>query len=97
MDTKCATEDGFSASRQRFDQMLGFLDSEPAGTLSHGELEDQLASHGRELLRLLYQDHLDLRQIREARVEVIDVEGQKRGRVERGCVPRMRRLCLLLK
>lgn len=75
----------FSASRERFEQVLSFLDGEQAGALGHGELEEQLADRGRELLRQLYQDHLDLRSGREARFkQVVDVHGVPRGSVEAG-------------
>jgi hypothetical protein len=32
---------------------------------THDQLEEHLTTHGRELLRLLLQDHLDLRAVRE--------------------------------
>ena len=41
--------------------------SGPAGRLTHAGLEEQLDARGRELLRLLHQDHLDLRAAREER------------------------------
>ena len=53
--------DGFARSRACFGEVVGFLDGEGARRLSHGELEDRLNTEGRELLRVLYQDHLDLR------------------------------------
>jgi hypothetical protein len=46
-------EDGFARSRARFEEMLGFLDGGGAAQLDHGQLEDQLAADGQELLRLL--------------------------------------------
>jgi hypothetical protein len=36
-----------------------------AAALAHTELEEQLDERGRQLLRLLHQDHLDLRAARE--------------------------------
>jgi hypothetical protein len=78
-------DDGFARSRARFEQMLGFLDGRGAVELDHGELEDRLQTDGRELLRLLYQDHLDLRGSRERRLdEVVDADGVSRGSVEAG-------------
>jgi hypothetical protein len=41
------------------------LGAEPAAGLGHAELEELLELRGRELLRQLLQDHLDLRQVRE--------------------------------
>jgi hypothetical protein len=75
---------GFAQSRVRFESMMGFLDGTEAGGLSHAELEERLDIEGRALLRQLLQDHLDLRGIREPRVEVVDVGGLARTRVETG-------------
>src|SRR5688572_1300100 len=85
MDSGRAENVAFSASRERFAQVLSFLDGEQAGALSHGELEEQLADRGRELLRQLYQDHLDLRSERETRLgQVVDADGVPRRSVEAG-------------
>jgi len=78
-------EGAFVRSRSQFDHIVAFLDGDGAGALSHGELEDSLGAQGRELLRLLYQDHLDLRAEREPRLEaVVDAEGTGRPSVETG-------------
>lgn len=66
---------GFTASRERFDTVLGFLDGTDAAVLSHSQLEDRLDVEGRQLLRQLFQDHLELRAVRESRVEVTDADG----------------------
>ncbi len=85
MDDTPAEQPAFEASRGRFEQLLSFLDGQPAGALGHGELEEQLADRGRELLRQLYQDHLDLRSDREARLQqVVGAEGVARRSVETG-------------
>ena len=76
--------DRFVVSRGCFEEMLVWLDGGVAGGLSHAELETQLDVKGRELLRRLYQEHLDLRTVREARVEVIDAHGTVYGTVEGG-------------
>ncbi len=78
-------DDGFTTSRAKFEQVVGFLDGEAASGLSHADLEDRLNIEGRELLRLLYQDHLDLRAERERRQgPVIDAGGVSRPSVEAG-------------
>jgi hypothetical protein len=78
-------QDGFARSRAGFEEVVGFLDGDGAAALSHAELEDRLATEGRELLRLLYQDHLDLRAEREQRLEeVADAEGVDRPSLEAG-------------
>ena len=77
--------DAFERSRTEFLGLVEFLEDEAAGGLAHGELEDQLQDRGRELLRGLFQDHLDLRAVRERRVgTVCDVAGRSRGTVEHG-------------
>ena len=51
---------------------MDWLNGAGADRLEHAELEDQLQTQGRALLRRLLQDHLDLRAGREHRVEVSD-------------------------
>lgn len=74
----------FGGSRACFEDVVGWLEGTEAGSLSHGELEHVLDRRGRELLRRLLQDHLDLRAQREERVEVVDVDGVTHGSVEAG-------------
>jgi len=53
--------------------------------LTHAEIEEQLGARGRELLRRLHQDHLDLRAAREQRQEkVTGADGVVRTRAEAG-------------
>lgn len=75
---------GFSASQERFEAVLAFLDGAEAAAVSHAELEDRLQVQSRELFRRLYQDHLDLRATREQRVAVLGADGAARRRVETG-------------
>jgi hypothetical protein len=75
--------DGFGVSRQCFEEMAGWLDGPEAAELTHGELEDQLDRRGRELLRRMFQEHLELRAVREQRAQgVVDVDGVTHGAVE---------------
>ena len=74
----------FGGSRACFEDVIGWLEDTEAGSLTHGELEDVLDRRGRDLLRRLLQDHLDLRAEREQRVEVIGVDGVTHGSVEAG-------------
>jgi hypothetical protein len=85
MDTDDVEGDGFAASRERFEQVEGFLDSGQAAGLTHAQLEDQLDARGRQLVRQLFQDHVDLRAHREPRLEAVaDAAGTPRGAVEAG-------------
>ena len=53
--------------------------------LTHGELEEHLTVKGREVLRTLLQDHLDLRAQREPHLEsVVGADGVARNSVEEG-------------
>jgi len=75
----------FALSRECFAELEEWLASEDAAGLQHGELEEQLDVRGRELLRRLFQDRLDLTAAREVRRH--DVTGKDRvarPRAEKG-------------
>lgn len=75
--------DAFNTSRVCFEQVCSFMGGEEASGLTHSELETRLTIDVRDLVRQLYQDHLDLRAVREKRLsEVTDAEGVGRGYVE---------------
>ena len=83
-DTSAALE-AFSAARACFATIEGWLAGPASDGLEHSELEQQqLDTRGRELLRLLFQDHVDLRALREGRLKVADAGGSPRTRVETG-------------
>ena len=85
MQTGDSAKAGFDASRERFEGVLEFLSGEAAASLTHGDLEDRLSVEGRELIRQLLQDHLDLRAHKEKRLdEVADTKGTPRRAVEAG-------------
>lgn len=60
-----STHSLFSASRACFDALIAKLSGSQTAQLSHGDVERVIASDGREVLRALMQDHLDLRAERE--------------------------------
>ena len=79
----CESPPAFVASRALFEATLNGLEGE-AASLTHGELEEWLDAKGRELQRQMYQDSLDLRALRETRMEaVVAADGVSRGSVER--------------
>jgi hypothetical protein len=83
--TAAGVDERFAASRALFDTTLGFLDGAQAAGLEHAELETELDVKGRQLLRQLMQDHLELRSHREQRLpEVLDAEQVAHGSVETG-------------
>ncbi|HUL45920.1 MAG TPA: hypothetical protein VLV25_02340 [Steroidobacteraceae bacterium] len=79
----CAVE-GFERSAELFCALTGWLAGEQARDLEHSELEARLSEDGRELIRALLQDHLDLRAVLEPRVDgVVGGDGVRRANVER--------------
>jgi hypothetical protein len=80
---------GFARSQEAFALIEGWLDGPEAAALDHAAVEEGLEARGREMLRLLFQDHLDARAAREQRLEqVTGPDGIARRRAERGhCRP----------
>src|SRR4029453_10207026 len=65
--------------------MVSWLGGEESAGCTHAELEARLQVEGRELLRQLLQDHLDVRAQRETRLtEVVGADGVARGSAEAG-------------
>lgn len=83
--TETADSHAFARARAQFDDVVGFLGGEGAAGLTHAELEAELGAKGRELLRQLHQDHMDLRAEREVRLpEVVGADGAARRYAEAG-------------
>jgi hypothetical protein len=80
--------DSFATSRNVFESLVGELEGEAAAQLTHDRLEELVEGRGREMLRQLLQDHLDLRAVREeADLSARRDRGERpagRGRLERG-------------
>ena len=75
----------FAQSRAYYGELEEWLSGEEAGKLRHADLEDQLQERGRELLRRMHQDHLDLLAAREERRGgVTGRDGIARTRAESG-------------
>jgi hypothetical protein len=69
----------FSVSRQKFELLVRRLSDEDTSRLDHSELEALVDQDGREILRQLYQDHLDLRAVQEQKLESVQgSDGQYR-------------------
>jgi hypothetical protein len=82
-EAQCGTEE-FSRSGERFWALAGWLSGAQARGLEHGQLEARLEADGRELIRALLQDHLDLRSDSEQRIGlVVGADGARRPNVER--------------
>src|SRR4029450_11311109 len=85
--------DAFCAARAAFEELTAALGGVEAGSWSHDRLEGYLEAHGREVLRLLLQDHLALRALREQQaaaqqrgIPLTDADGVSHRTVEPGHV-----------
>jgi hypothetical protein len=83
--TGYAPGEEFACSREAYGQIEEWLGGPGTAGLEHGVLEEGLAERGRELLRRLLQDHLDLRAAREQRrQDVTGPDAITRTRAEHG-------------
>jgi hypothetical protein len=73
-----ADENPFAESRRYFDDLTRELAERKTMQMTHGELERLVEQRGRELLRHLFQDHLDLRGPGEATTDVVGANGVRR-------------------
>jgi len=71
----------YEESRQEFESIIGFLDSEEAQMKSHSDIERALEKRGRELMRKLLQEHLEARGPGESAQPVKGSDGVERTRV----------------
>jgi hypothetical protein len=71
--------DGFEGVRARLEETVAKLHVDEVGKMNHREIEDLLLSEGNELLRQLFQSHLDLRSSgREKSGQVTGADGAVR-------------------
>jgi hypothetical protein len=74
----------FVRSREQFEVLVAGLGSPQTNVVTHAELEERIGCQGRELLRCLLQDHLDLRTAQEVRhAAVTGADAVVRRTVER--------------
>ena len=78
MEAQRIAEDNspFTASRERFDRVVERLRSGEVGAMTHSEVEAIIRDDGRDLLRQLFQDHVDLRAEREQAAPRLHVVGE---------------------
>jgi hypothetical protein len=74
----------FASSRECFAEMLSWLEGAEAAAVTHADLEEHVTRRGRELCRRMFQDHLDLRALRERPVGVVDANGAAHRCIEAG-------------
>jgi hypothetical protein len=76
-------DEAFAEAREQFAATEEWLAGEAAG-LQHADLEEQLEARGRELVRRLFQGHLDLLAVREERRnDVAGADGVGSGKITR--------------
>jgi len=66
--TRTSSGDEFRPAREQFEAAIAWLESADASKLTHSALEERLEEEGREMMRRLFQAHLDLRAMREERL-----------------------------
>lgn len=66
-----AIEKPFMQARERFEKLCQKLESTPVLTMTHSEVENSLQIEGTLLLGQLFQDHLDLRTLREEKAQAV--------------------------
>ena len=78
--------DAFRSATEYFHDLVAHLQGESSAQSSHGEIERYLEVEGRELLRRLFQGHLDRRADEEpTRESVSGSDGVERTHRRRGC------------
>ena len=74
-------EQTYDQARENFEHIVGYLDSEEASSMTHSELERELEKRGRELMRIMLQEHLDNRSPGQCEQPVSGSDGIGRSRV----------------
>jgi hypothetical protein len=71
----------FAEARRNFEGIVQYLNSKEADLMTHSDLERALEKKGRDLLRDLFQAHLDTRAPGQAIGPVSDAHGTDRPRI----------------
>jgi hypothetical protein len=74
-------ERGYEQGREAFERLVGDLDSEEVRSMTHSDLERELEKRGRELMRVLLQEHLDKRGPGKSEHPVHGADGLERPRI----------------
>ena len=72
-------EAAYGSSEAFFDDLTQFMMNGESQAMTHSNLERELEEKGRELMRLLLQEHLDKRAEQETEITVTDTEGEERN------------------
>ena len=74
-------EKDYDQARENFEHIVGYLGSEETSAMSHSKLERELEKKGRELMRMLLQEHLNKRGPGKCDQPVKGADGVERPRV----------------
>lgn len=74
-------EKSYEEARDNFEHIVRYLDSGEASSMTHSELERELEKKGRELMRIMLQEHLKNRSPGETDQRVKGADGVERSRV----------------
>ena len=74
-------EQSYDQARQKFEHIIEYLDSKESSAMTHSELERALEKKGRELMRMLLQEHLDNRGPGQCDQPICGEDGQERSRM----------------
>jgi hypothetical protein len=74
-------EQAYDQARENFEHIVGYLDSDEASSMTHSELERELEKKGRELMRLMLQEHLNNRSSGQCNLPVRGNDGIDRSQV----------------
>jgi len=74
-------ERSYDQGRRCFEKIVDFLDSEEGFAMDHSELEREIEKRGRELMRILLQEHIDSRSPGRCEQPVCGADGINRPRV----------------
>jgi hypothetical protein len=74
-------EQSYDQARQEFEHIIEYLDSKESSAMTHSELERALEKKGRELMRMLLQEHLDNRGPGQCDQPVCGEDGEERSRM----------------
>jgi len=73
-------EQAYDQARDNFEHIVGYLNSEEASSMTHSELERELEKKGRELMRIMLQEHLNNRSPGQCNQPVKGTDGIERSR-----------------
>jgi len=74
-------EQAYDQARENFEHIVGYLDSDEASSMTHSELERELEKKGRELMRIMLQEHLNNRSPGQCNQPVKGTDGIDRSQV----------------